>query len=110
MASLATAISERRHGRRWPGGGSRFAADAVLRPGQAVRLINLSCQGALIDSGAPLRPGARTELMLLGPDLRVRVPGHVARCQIVRLDPVRYQGAIVFEASVEIGQSNRGSE
>jgi len=110
MASVATAVNERRHGLRVGGGGQRFGAGAVLRPGQAVVLVNISRGGALVDSGARMRPGARTELLLCGSDTRVKVQGRVDRCHVARLDPVRYHGVIVFDEGVDIGIGTEGSE
>lgn len=110
MAAVGVEVIERRRERRIVGGGPRFGAGAVLRPGQAVVLINISSRGALVESAARLRPGARTELQLCGGGTRARVTGRIERCQVVRLDPVRYHGVIVFEERVDIGASIEGSE
>jgi hypothetical protein len=110
MASVALAAPERRRERRVPGGGPRFGTGAVLRPGQAVVLINISSRGALVESGGRLRPGAQTELHLCGHDTRARIIGRVERCQVVRLNPVRYRGVVVFDARVEIGLAAEGNE
>ena len=110
MAALATAVAERRRAPRVAGGGHRFAAAAVLRPGLEVVLINISRRGALIESGARLRPGARAGLLLTGTDVRASVEGRIGRCQVARLDPVRYRGAIVFDEDLDIGTSVGGSE
>jgi len=92
------------------GGGHRFGAEAVLRPGQAVVLVNISRRGALVNSGARLRPGAKAELLLCGTDVRVRVEGRLDRCQVVSLDPLRYRGVVVFDEDVGIGTGAEGSE
>ena len=110
MASVALDVIERRHECRVAGGGPRFGAGAVLRPGQAVILVNTCSRGALVESGARLRPGVQTELHLSGKTTRTRVKGRVERCQVVRLDPVRFQGVIVFDECVEIGAGAEGSE
>ena len=73
---------------------------ALLRPGQEVRLINVSCGGALIESYRGMRPGARTELQLSGAPRRF-VRGHIARCRVTHLDPLRYEGAVVFDQALE---------
>jgi hypothetical protein len=72
---------------------------ALLRPGQEVRLINVSCGGALIESRRRMRPGARTELQLSGPP-RCVVSGRIDRCRVTHLDPVRYEGVIVFDQAL----------
>lgn len=110
MASVALEVIERRLDRRVAGGGPRFGAGAVLRPGQAVVVVNISRRGALVESGARLRPGARTELQLHGGAVRARVTGRIERCQVVRLEPVTYRGVIVFDDCVDIGLGAEGSE
>ncbi len=101
---------ERRHERRIAGGGPRYGAVAVLRPGQTVVLVNISRRAALVESGSRLRPGLHTELQISGTDARTRVSGRVDRCQVVRLDPLRYHGVIVFDESVDLGIGAEGSE
>lgn len=110
MAQLVRDVLERRQARRVPGGGPKFGDGAVLRPGQAVVIVNISSRGALVESGARLRPGAQTELHLSGGSARARVKGRLDRCQLVRLDPVRYHGVIVFDERVDIGATAGGSE
>ena len=73
---------------------------AVLRPGLEVELIDLSPAGVLIASASRLKPGSRAELQLLGPARRL-VRGWVSRCRITRLEPLRYEGAIVFDERIE---------
>jgi PilZ domain-containing protein len=73
---------------------------AILRPGQEVHVINLSSGGALIESANRMNPGTRTELQLFGAGRR-SIPGRIERCTVTRLDPLRYQGAIVFERQLE---------
>ena len=110
MVAVALRATERRGERRVAGGGPRFGAGAVLRPGQAVILVNISSRGALVESRGRLRPGAPTELHLCGHAARARVQARVERCQVVRLDPLRYHGAIVFDARIDIGAVAEGSE
>jgi hypothetical protein len=73
---------------------------AILRPGQEVQLLNVSRGGALVQSEARLTPGVRTELQLSG-DRRRTVRGRVERCRVAGLDPLRYEGAIVFEERLD---------
>lgn len=112
MASVAldAGLLERRHDRRVAGGGPRFGGDGVLRPGQAVRLVNICGRGALVESAARLRPGAHTELQLSDGTGRARVTGRIDRCQVVRLDPLTYRGVIVFDERLELGLGAEGSE
>lgn len=73
---------------------------ALLRPGLEVRVINVSCGGALIESGNRMHPGTRTELQLSG-RIRQAVRGRIDRCRVTELDPIRYEGAIVFDQRLE---------
>lgn len=73
---------------------------ALLRPGQEVVLLDVSGHGARIESPRRLTPGARAELHLLSTP-RIVVVGHVHRCCITRLSPLRYEGAILFERELD---------
>jgi len=73
---------------------------ALLRPGQEVVLLDLSAGGALVESRSRMNPGARTELRLFGAE-RCHVRGQIGRCRVSHLDPVRYEGAIVFDERLE---------
>ncbi len=109
MASLAAAAERRRHHRIEPAQ-TLWRPDAVLRPGQSVRLLNICRCGALVESGARLRPGARTELQLAGLSARHTIRGRLERCHVAALDPLRYRGVIVFDESVELGEASAASE
>jgi PilZ domain len=77
---------------------------AILRPGYAVTLINLSAGGALIQGPRPLRPGARVHLQLLTGTRRLGIAAHVLRCAVASLDSrqgVQYRGAIKFDHRCE---------
>ena len=77
---------------------------AILRPGYAVALINLSAGGALIQGPRPLRPGARVHLQLLTGTRRLGIAGHVLRCAVASLDSrqgVQYRGALRFDHKCE---------
>jgi hypothetical protein len=74
---------------------------AIVRPGREVFLLNLSRGGALIESSARLTVGARTELQLFGPRRRL-LAGRVERCRVVALDPLRYEGALIFDEDFEM--------
>lgn len=110
MATVALNVIERRGERRLAGGGPRFGIGAVLRPGQAVALVNISRHAALVESSTRLRPGARTELQLCGASTRACVSGRVERCQVVGLEPLRYHGVVVFDGIVDVDAAAEGSE
>jgi hypothetical protein len=101
MAALA-APHERRAERRRTAGGAWCRPDAVLRPGQAVVLLNINSRAALVESAARLRPGAATELQLALRAGRTSVKGRLDRCYVAALDPLRYRGLLVFEQRLEL--------
>lgn len=80
--------------------GLGLQALAVVRPGVDVAVVVLSHTGALVESAAPLRPGARTELALeaIGGDRRL-VGVYVLRCWVARLDPLRFHCALHFDGA-----------
>lgn len=103
MAYLLTA-GDRRRATRCPAAQFGFAAPAVLRPGVLVAVVDLSAGGALVESSAPVRPGATTELGLDRMDGRRRaVRARVVRCWVAALDPLRYRCAVTFDQSLGEG-------
>lgn len=102
MASVAIDPIERRSERRTSGGGPRWRAHAVLRPGQPVTLLNISSRAALVESAARLRPGVHTEVQLAGSGARASVGGRLDRCYVAALEPIRYRGVIVFDERVDV--------
>jgi len=109
MASIASAAERRRDLRIEPAETS-WRPDAVLRPGQSVRVLNICRCGALVESSARLRPGARTELQLAGSGPRHSICGRMERCHVATLDPLRYRGVIVFDESVDLGAARAAGE
>jgi hypothetical protein len=75
-----------------------------------VTLINISTRAALVESAARLRPGAHTEIQLAGSGTRVAVRGHLDRCHVAALDPVRYRGVLVFEQCMALEDERSGAE
>ena len=75
-------------------------AQAILRPGYAVSLIDLSAGGALIEGPRPLRPGMRVHVQIVTSARRFGLTAHVVRCAVAALDSsagVRYRGALRFD-------------
>jgi hypothetical protein len=91
---------ERRHTQRVAPEHTPWRRLAILRPGQEVTLINLSRGGALIESHTRLLPGTRAELQLSG-GVRCIVRGRILRCRVSSVNPLRYEGAIVFERTLD---------
>ena len=96
---------ERRREPRHAGGGERWRALAVLRPGQAITLLNITSRAALVEGAARLRPGAHAEIQLAGVESRASVRGRLDRCQVVALEPIRYRGVVLFEERIEIADA-----
>lgn len=76
-----------------------WKADAVLRPGVPVRIIDLAPHGVRVSSPARLRPGRRAEIQLMAQDSEERclVAGHIGRCRVTQLSPLCFEGVIEFE-------------
>ena len=99
VATVARGITvslERRRGSRVAPEHTAWSRVAILRPGQDVAIIDLGPGGALVESSLLMKPGARTELQLLGPS-RCVLAGRIDRCRVVAIDPLRYEGAVVFD-------------
>jgi hypothetical protein len=62
-------------------------------------LIDISTNGALIETEHRLLPGARVELVLERRQYRAGIKGRVLRCAVVRItsSAVCYRGAIGFD-------------
>jgi hypothetical protein len=77
---------------------------AILRPGYAVTLIDLSAGGALIEGPRPLRPGMRVYVQIVTSSRRFGLSAHVVRCSVASLDSnagVCYRGALRFDERCE---------
>jgi PilZ domain len=101
VATVLTAVGERRTSVRVKPDLGSSQAVALLRPGREVRLINISEGGALIESPTRLNPKAAAKLQLFGA-VRLRVSGRVQRCRVSSLAPLTYEGAIVFDERIAI--------
>lgn len=92
------ALSERRREGRLP----REALEierATLRPGCLVAVIDLSANGAQVQSERPLRPGSRVHVRVAARSWTLAVAAHVVRCSVwlLQADSVIYRGALRFE-------------
>ncbi len=100
---MARPVTERRGFSRF-GQPSIGRLQAVLRPGHAIAIVNLSAGGALVDGWRPLRPGSRVFLQLT-------IGGEVGGCsaRVVRstvasltgTEGVRYRSALCFDETWE---------
>jgi hypothetical protein len=108
MAALTERWSDRRAEQRVAGERLRWRANAVLRPGQPVVLLNINSRAALVESDARLRPGAHTELQLLAGGDRTSIRGHLDRCHVAALEPLRYRGVLIFDRRLELDDGSGG--
>lgn len=98
VATSAEVPDRRRSARR-----RHFEEHGVLstcvRPGHRAKLIDVSADGALIETSHRLLPGMKVELHLETHTRRASIRGRVLRCAItrVRSSLVCYRGAIGFE-------------
>lgn len=91
---------DRRHACRVSPDQTPWKRLALLRPGQEVRIVNVGRGGALVESHSRMMPGGRTELQLCGA-WRHSIRGRIDRCRVIAVNPMRYEGAIVFEQALE---------
>lgn len=94
-------VTDRRHDARFE---PPARAEATLRPGTLVVLVDVSAGGALIEAARPLRPGARVHLVVTTAARRFAIVAHVLRCMVWSLDPVdgvTYRGGLKFEHRVD---------
>ena len=72
---------------------------ATLRPGCLVAVLDLSANGAQVQSERPLRPGSRIHIRLAARNSSLAVGAVVVRCSvwILQADVVIYRGALRFD-------------
>ena len=72
---------------------------ATLRPGCLVAVIDLSANGAQVQSERPLRPGSRVHVRVAARNWTLAVSADVVRCSVwlLQADSVIYRGALRFE-------------
>jgi hypothetical protein len=65
-----------------------------------VHILNLSTGGVLLESAERVKPGALTEVQLLGAARRT-LRARVNRCRVTQLNPLRYEAALVFDQRLD---------
>ena len=95
---MADTVGERRAEPRLPAAALEVER-ATLRPGCLVAVLDLSANGAQVQSERPLRPGSRVHVRLAARNWTLAVAADVVRCSvwIVQADAVIYRGALRFE-------------
>ena len=91
---------DRRRESRVAGSGLR----ARVRPGYRLVIVDLSCAGALVEAGRPLRPGSHVDLHLETEASRSMVAARVLRCSVAAIDSVSgvtYRAALCFSETCD---------
>ena len=77
---------------------------ARVRPGYRLVIVDLSCGGALVEAGRPLRPGSHVDLHLETETGRAMVAARVVRCAVAAIDSesgVTYRAALCFRETCD---------
>jgi hypothetical protein len=76
---------------------------ARARPGHRLVVIDVSCRGALVEAGRPLRPGSHLEVQLETDTRTTMLRARVVRCIVAALDAsgVTYRAALAFSDSCD---------
>ena len=97
-------VTDRRIDTRFPWAHAGITR-ATLRPGCAVRVVNVSAGGALVQGGRPLRPGARVHVQLVTSFRVFALVARVLRCAVWMIDShdgATYRGALQFEERCDL--------
>jgi len=111
MESMVDA-GERRRQRRTSDAAEHGIVCARVRPGHAAIVVDVSPDGALIETGHRLLPGTVVALHFESLDGRVSVRGRVLRSTVagLRTSGISYRGAIRFESPLTCLPSVHGAE
>ena len=101
MGALTRRGPERRRGPRIRPEHGPWKAEAVLRPGVLVTILDIAPHGVRVSSPARLRPGRRAEIQFTSQasEERSLVIGQVGRCRVTDLAPLCFEGVIEFDVS-----------
>jgi hypothetical protein len=95
---MDSALTERRREPRQPATALDIER-ATLRPGCLVAVLDVSANGAQVQSERPLRPGSRVHVRVAARKWTLAVAADVVRCSVwlLQADAVIYRGALRFE-------------
>jgi hypothetical protein len=99
MAVTQVGVVERRRESRRTGVDEHGVQGARVRPGIDVRLLDVSAEGALIETAYQLFPGRRLVLQLSFATCVVAIGSSVLRCVVshASADRIAYRGGLVFD-------------
>ena len=92
-------MTDRRQSPRRPGREVGWA-EARIRPGRDVEVVDVGAGGALLEGTTRLMPGTHIVLLLREEGRSVAVGCRVVRCEVVALEGgsgIRYRGAVRFD-------------
>ena len=79
--------------------------NARLKYGAAIRVVDISAGGMLLETEKALAPDANVVVELTGPDSPILIPSRVLRCRASSLgDVLTYQGACAFKRPLAIAE------
>ena len=99
--------AERRDSGRTLFAGGYLPPAARIRPGRSVVIVDLSCNGALVEGPWRFRPLSWCDVHLQLADRDVHLRARIMRCFVARMErqePVRYRTALAFDQVVELPQ------
>jgi len=99
------AVETSRADPRYPASALPGITSMRLSPGDAVRLLNISASGVLVEGKTRFVPGTRVTVIFEGPSAPKNSKGKVVRCQVSSIGgggSLQYQSAIAFEAKIEL--------
>lgn len=95
---------ERRRSARRPVAANEPLANARLRTGGQLRIVNASSSGALAETGERLLPGRQFDMHVMATPGRVLVRCRVIRASVARLtaDSIHFHVAVTFDRALDV--------
>ena len=102
LAAQTTGMQPVRVDPRVPAAALSGITSVKLSPGDAVRLINLSSTGVLVEGGTRFVPRTRVTVTFEGGFSPAQVKGRIVRCQVASISngALQYQSGIAFDARI----------
>lgn len=96
---MTTSANDRRLAQRWTRAEDHGIVSARVRPGYRAAVIDVSADGALIETDYRLLPGSSVELHMTRTTEHTTIRGRIVRSAVSGLKPssVCYRGAIGFD-------------
>jgi len=97
---------------RFPAASIPAISSVKLSPGDAVKLINISASGMLVEGRTRFVPSTRLTVTFDGGFAPSQVRGRVVRCQVASIfdGQLQYQSGIVFDTRVNLAPEGGAGE